>query len=63
MRHPTGFNTLRSTENEKKLGRIVKEKYDVDYYIIDKFPSSLRPFYTMPDPNNPVSLNVYTFVV
>jgi hypothetical protein len=36
------------------LGRIVKQKYDTDYFIIDKFPLALRPFYTMPDPNNPV---------
>jgi aspartyl-tRNA synthetase len=43
-----------STENEKRLGRIIKAKYDTDYFIIDKFPMELRPFYTMPDPNNPV---------
>ena len=43
-----------STENEKRLGRIVKAKYDTDYFIIDKFPMELRPFYTMPDPSNPV---------
>ena len=45
-----------STENEKRLGRIVKAKYDTDYFIIDKFPMELRPFYTMPDPSNPVRL-------
>jgi aspartyl/asparaginyl-tRNA synthetase len=43
-----------STENEKRLGRIVKAKYDTDFFIIDKFPMELRPFYTMPDPNDPV---------
>ena len=41
--------------NEKRLGRIVREKYDTDYFIIDKFPTTLRPFYTMPDPEDPVS--------
>ena len=46
---------MKSTENEKRLGRIVKAKYDTDYYIIDKFPMALRPFYTMPDPEDPVS--------
>jgi len=45
-----------STENEKRLGRIIKSKYDTDYFIIDKFPMDLRPFYTMPDPNNPVGI-------
>ena len=43
-----------STENEKRLGRLVKAKYDTDYFIVDKFPMELRPFYTMPDPEDPV---------
>lgn len=46
-----------STPNEKLLGRLVKAKYDTDFYILDKFPLAVRPFYTMPDPNNPVSLS------
>ncbi|KAF8168047.1 hypothetical protein B0H34DRAFT_684017 [Crassisporium funariophilum] len=50
-----------STENEKKLGRLVKAKYDTDYYIIDKFPMALRPFYTMPDPEDPTLSNSYDF--
>lgn len=49
------------TENEKRLGRIVKAKYDTDYYIIDKFPMALRPFYTMPDPDDPTLSNSYDF--
>jgi len=48
-----------STENEKKLGGIVKEKYNTDFYIMDKYPLSVRPFYTMPDPNNPKLSNSY----
>ncbi|KZT30436.1 aspartyl-tRNA synthetase [Neolentinus lepideus HHB14362 ss-1] len=50
-----------NTENEKRLGRIVKAKYDTDYFIIDKFPMELRPFYTMPDPNDPTLSNSYDF--
>jgi aspartyl-tRNA synthetase len=50
-----------NTENEKRLGRIIKAKYDIDYYIIDKFPMSLRPFYTMPDPEDPTLSNSYDF--
>lgn len=50
---------LHSTENEKRLGRIIKAKYDIDYYIIDKFPMALRPFYTMPDPQDPVSAALF----
>ena len=28
-------------------------RYDTDFYILDKFPLAVRPFYTMPDPVNP----------
>ncbi|KZT74676.1 aspartyl-tRNA synthetase [Daedalea quercina L-15889] len=50
-----------NTENEKRLGRIVRAKYDTDYFIIDKFPMALRPFYTMPDPDDPTLSNSYDF--
>lgn len=52
-------NLSDSTANEKRLGVLIKEKYDTDYYIIDKFPMALRPFYTMPDPEDPVSFCIY----
>ncbi len=48
-----------STPSEKLLGRLVKAKYDTDFYILDKFPLAVRPFYTMPDPNNPKWSNSY----
>jgi ergosteryl-3beta-O-L-aspartate synthase len=35
-----------STAQEIRLGQLVKEKLHTDYYIIDKFPASVRPFYT-----------------
>ena len=47
-----------STPMEKQLGRIVKEKYNTDFYILDKFPLAIRPFYTMPDAANPVGVPV-----
>ncbi|KAH9937638.1 uncharacterized protein B0H18DRAFT_1100745 [Fomitopsis serialis] len=50
-----------NTENEKRLGRLVRAKYDTDYFIIDKFPMALRPFYTMPDPADPTLSNSYDF--
>ncbi|TGZ32320.1 Aspartyl-tRNA synthetase, cytoplasmic [Temnothorax longispinosus] len=43
-----------STPDEKLLGKLVKSKYDTDFYILDKYPLAVRPFYTMPDPTNPV---------
>ncbi|XP_071788973.1 aspartate--tRNA ligase, cytoplasmic-like [Asterias amurensis] len=48
-----------STPNEKLLGRLVRAKYDTDFYILDKYPLAVRPFYTMPDPNNPKYSNSY----
>ncbi|XP_062904707.1 aspartate--tRNA ligase, cytoplasmic [Mobula hypostoma] len=48
-----------STPNEKLLGRLVREKYDTDFYILDKYPLAVRPFYTMPDPHNPKYSNSY----
>ncbi|CAL3969085.1 unnamed protein product [Diplocarpon coronariae] len=41
-----------ATRAEIRLGAIVREKYQTDYYILDKFPASARPFYTMPDPED-----------
>jgi nondiscriminating aspartyl-tRNA synthetase len=48
-----------STPAEKFLGKLVKAKYDTDFYILDKFPLAVRPFYTMPDPTNPKYSNSY----
>ncbi|KAF0988349.1 hypothetical protein HZS_3394, partial [Henneguya salminicola] len=39
-----------STPNEKLLGKLVRDKYQTDFYILDKYPLKVRPFYTMPDP-------------
>jgi len=48
-----------STPNEKFLGKLVKAKYDTDFYILDKYPLAVRPFYTMPDPNDEKYSNSY----
>lgn len=37
-----------STEKERRLGQLVKAKYNTDFYILDKYPLCVRPFYTMP---------------
>ena len=37
---------------EKALGALVKAKHGVDFFFMDKYPSCLRPFYTMPDPTD-----------
>ncbi|KZT04593.1 aspartyl-tRNA synthetase cytoplasmic [Laetiporus sulphureus 93-53] len=41
-----------STKAEQRLGVLMKAKYGADYYILDKFPLEVRPFYTMPDPQD-----------
>lgn len=50
-----------NTENEKRLGRLVKAVHGTDYYILDKFPLALRPFYTMPSAEDPTLSNSYDF--
>jgi aspartyl-tRNA synthetase len=45
---------VRSTEQEKALGAIIRKKYNTDYYIIDQYPLAVRPFYTMPSAKDPV---------
>lgn len=52
-----------TTENEKKLGDLVREKYDTDFFFMDKYPLSVRPFYTMPCPDNPKLSNSYDFFI
>ncbi|KAH9858604.1 aspartyl-tRNA synthetase cytoplasmic [Lenzites betulinus] len=50
-----------STRAEQRLGQLIKEKYGADFYIIDKFPLEVRPFYTMPDPEDNRWSNSYDF--
>lgn len=38
-----------STEVERKLGELVKARYGTDFFILTRFPSAVRPFYTMPE--------------
>lgn len=51
------------TEKEKALGRIVKEKYQTDFYMMDRYPLSVRPFYTMPCPDDPTLSNSYDMFI
>lgn len=38
-------------------------QYGTDFYILDKYPLVVRPFYTMPDPTNQVCLHVLKFFI
>lgn len=37
---------------ELALGALVAEKHGVDFFILDRYPSEIRPFYTMPCPDD-----------
>lgn len=52
-----------STEMERRLGQLVREKYGTDLYALDKFPTAVRAFYTMPDPDMPGYCNAYDVFV
>lgn len=47
------------TRDEIQLGKLVKERYQTDYYVLDKFPAGARPFYAMPDPTDPRFTNSF----
>ena len=51
------------TRDEIRLGELVREKYGTDYYILDKFPAGARPFYTMPDPEDPRVTNSFDIFI
>eukprot|EP00817_Percolomonadidae_sp_ATCC50343_P004021 CAMPEP_0117419668 /NCGR_PEP_ID=MMETSP0758-20121206/1179_1 /TAXON_ID=63605 /ORGANISM="Percolomonas cosmopolitus, Strain AE-1 (ATCC 50343)" /LENGTH=425 /DNA_ID=CAMNT_0005200861 /DNA_START=308 /DNA_END=1585 /DNA_ORIENTATION=- len=48
--NPLNYDEDLGTPQERALGAIVKEKYGTDFFILDKYPLTIRPFYTMPDP-------------
>jgi aspartyl-tRNA synthetase len=52
-----------STKDEKVLGELIHHEFDTDFYIIDKFPDAVRPFYTMPDPVDPMWSNSYDIFI
>uniref|UniRef100_A0A0D3DST9 aspartate--tRNA ligase n=1 Tax=Brassica oleracea var. oleracea TaxID=109376 RepID=A0A0D3DST9_BRAOL len=48
-----------NTESERKLGQLVLEKYKTEFYILHRFPTAVRPFYTMPCADNPLYSNSF----
>jgi len=48
---------------ELSLGKSVKEKYGTDFFMLDKYPSAIRPFYTMPDPDDNKYSNSYDIFI
>lgn len=56
---PPSPNEDLHTRDEIRLGELVKEKYKTDFYVLDKFPASARPFYTMPEPTESFKTNSF----
>lgn len=52
-----------SSSLELTLGQLVRDKYKADFFMLDQYPSNIRPFYTMPSPSNPLFSNRYTRIV
>jgi aspartyl/asparaginyl-tRNA synthetase len=52
-----------STAQEKALGAIIKRDFKTDFFMMDKYPYAVRPFYTMADPANPALSNSYDFFI
>ena len=48
-----------SSAAELALGQLVKQKYDADFFVLDQYPASVRPFYTMPSPNSALLSNSF----
>ena len=57
--NPLPLDEDMGTRDEVQLGKLIKEKYKTDFYILDKFPASARPFYAMPDPDDPKITNSF----
>jgi len=55
------FKTDLTTAMEKALGKIIREKYETDFYVLDEFPMAVRPFYTKQHPTNPDLSYSYDF--
>ncbi len=50
-----------STDTERKLGKIVRDKFQTDFYMLHRYPIAARPFYTMMTKDDPRYTNSYDF--
>jgi len=55
---PPGLDDL-NTAQERALGQLVADKYGTDLFFLDRFPTAIRPFYTMPCPDDRRYSNSY----
>lgn len=50
--YPAGELDDFMTTQERLLGQLVKEKFGSDFFIVDQYPLAVRPFYSMPNPED-----------
>ena len=55
------FENDLTTAMEKRLGELIRKEYNTDFYVLDEFPMSVRPFYTKAHPTNKDLSNSYDF--
>ena len=58
--HQDPFKDL-NPEAERELGKIVKEKFGTDFYVLYNYPKEARPFYSMINPHDERYTNSYDF--
>ncbi|CAN0381171.1 unnamed protein product [Pylaiella littoralis] len=52
-----------SGAQELALGELVAEKFGSDFFFLDRFPTQIRPFYTMPCPDDSRYSNSYDLIL
>eukprot|EP00903_Cladosiphon_okamuranus_P012906 g12050.t1 len=52
-----------SGAQELALGEIVAQKFGSDFFFLDRFPTQIRPFYTMPCPDDERYSNSYDLIL
>jgi nondiscriminating aspartyl-tRNA synthetase len=48
--------------DERALGDFVKKQFNTDIFILNKFPTNIRPFYSMPNEENNNVCNAYDII-
>lgn len=59
--HEISYNEDFNREQEKELGRVIKEKHGLDFFVITGYPASERAFYTYVDEDG--STRSYDFIL
>lgn len=52
-----------NSQNEKALGDLIKQKYNSDLFVLNKYPLKARPFYTMPFKEDSLYSNSFDIIL